>query len=60
MKRLTVSSLYRQTGRDAQVRHSRVPSVRLTGNWLARLGFTPGAKLTVRIDGNSLTLEVSR
>lgn len=65
MKRLTVSSLYRVSGRDAQARGSRVPAVRLTGHWLTRLGFAPGVKLNVRVEqnperGSALTLEVAR
>ena len=60
MKTLTVSSLHRASGPAHSVTHSRVPSVRLTGHWLARLGFTPGAKLTVRASGSALTLEVAR
>lgn len=60
MKTLTVSSLSRASGPAHRPRFQRVPSVRLTGQWLARLGFAPGAKLTVRAVGSVLTLEVAR
>jgi antitoxin component of MazEF toxin-antitoxin module len=55
MKRLTVSKLWRQSGRRGSV-----PHVRLTGHWLARLGFEPGSKVNVRVEGSSLVLEVAR
>ncbi|MEQ1862882.1 MAG: SymE family type I addiction module toxin [Chthoniobacteraceae bacterium] len=60
MKRLTVSSLYRQSGEGAQARGTRVPAVRLTGAWLARLGFTAGTKLNVRTVGPVLIMEIAR
>lgn len=55
MKRLTVSKLWRGTGRRGVV-----PHVRLTGAWLARLGFEPGSKINVRVEGSALVLEVAR
>jgi len=56
-KTLTVSSLYRQGGRDWQPSHERVPAVRLTGKWLAALGFIKGAKITCRYDNGALILQ---
>lgn len=55
MKRLTVSKLWRQSGRAGIV-----PHVRLTGHWLSRLGFTPGAKVNVRVVGSALIVEVAK
>ncbi len=60
MKTLTVSSLHRQSGHPCRPHHTRVPAVRLTGAWLAQLGFSPGARYTVRVEGSALTLEIAR
>lgn len=60
MKTVTVSTLHRASGPTHNVAHSRVPSIRLTGNWLAHLGFTPGVKLIIRTKSGALRLEVVR
>jgi hypothetical protein len=59
MKTLTVSSQLRQWGGIDRRREAIVPAVRLSGKWLARLGFAPGSKITVRVEGSTLRLEAA-
>jgi len=57
MKRLTVSKLWR----PGSIRGgANVPHVRLTGHWLTRVGFQPGAKINVRVQDSTIVLEVAR
>lgn len=56
MKTHTVSSLHRESGQGCMRRHTRVPAVRLTGKWLAALGFTAGVKIRVHATAGTLTL----
>ena len=46
MRTLTVSTLYRQPAR-ARGAVRRVPHIRLSGQWIERHGFTPGARVHV-------------
>jgi hypothetical protein len=56
MRTLTVSSLYREWGEQHQRRHCAVPSIRLNGVWLARLGIVPGQKIRVVTNGSIITI----
>lgn len=47
MRTLTVSTLYRQPRHPHGGRTQRVPHIRLSGQWLERHGFTPGARVHV-------------
>jgi hypothetical protein len=59
MKTRTVSKTFRQSGPDHRCTWTKVPAIRLTGKWLAHLGFAPGSKFTVRVEGSVLRLEVA-
>lgn len=61
MRKLTVSTLRRQWGAMHRNREACVPFIRMSGNWLAEAGFTPGQKINVAIveDGNRTLLNVS-
>jgi hypothetical protein len=48
---LTVSALHAGDGR------SEVPWLRLSGDWLRRAGFEPGAKYVVTVERGRLVLE---
>lgn len=52
MKTLTVSSLYQPRRRGG----ATAPHLRLTGRWLATAGFTPGARVLVRIEQGQLVI----
>ena len=56
MRTLTVSSLHREWGEPHCKKECVVPSIRLNGNWLAALGFTPGQKIRVITNGAIVTL----
>ena len=56
MKTRIVSKQFRQSGPDHRCTWTKVPAIRLTGKWLAQLGFEPGAKFTVRVEGSALVL----
>lgn len=51
---LTVSSIYRDT--DEKRRPRRVPHVRLSGDWLAAAGFTPGSRIAVTVSAGQLVI----
>jgi Toxin SymE, type I toxin-antitoxin system len=54
---LTVSSLYRQWGELHRKNECVVPTIRLTGKWLAAVGVVSGQKIRVRINGDIITIE---
>jgi hypothetical protein len=56
IRTLTVSRLYREWGELHRKRECTVPSVRLSGKWLAALGFEPGEKIRVITNGATITL----
>jgi hypothetical protein len=56
MRRLTVSALLRQWGPSHRRSEDVVPSIRLNGKWLAALGFAPGQKIRVLIDGATIII----
>lgn len=56
MRTLTVSRLYREWGELHQKRECTVPTIRLSGKWLAALGFEPGQKIRVITNGATITL----
>ena len=56
MRRLTVSTLRRQSGSLYRVRYDIVPAIRLNGNWLALAGFTPGEKIRVHVEASALVI----
>jgi antitoxin component of MazEF toxin-antitoxin module len=41
-------------------RYAKVPAIHLSGKWLAQLGFTPGARINVQVEGNTLILIPSK
>lgn len=48
MRTLTVSTLFRDTAQKGSIRRPRrVPNIRLSGDWLAALGFQPGSRIQV-------------
>jgi hypothetical protein len=53
---LTVSALYRQWGEEHRKGECVVPSIRLSGKWLAALGLAPGQKIRVVTNGSIITL----
>jgi hypothetical protein len=53
---LTVSSLYREWGRQHRKNQCVVPSIRLNGKWLATLGFVVGQKVGVVTNGTTITI----
>jgi hypothetical protein len=54
MRTLTVSRLYREWGEPHRKRECVVPSVRLSGKWLASLGIVPGQKIRVTTNGRAV------
>ena len=56
IRTLTVSRLYREWGEPHLKRECTVPSIRLSGNWLSRLGIAPGQKIRVATNGATITL----
>jgi hypothetical protein len=57
IRTLTVSSLHREWGEAHRKRECTVPSVRLTGKWLAALGIVPGQRVRVLTNGATITIE---
>ncbi len=57
MRKLTVSSLYRQWGERNRRNECVVPTIRLSGKWLAALGFMSGQKIRVITKGAIITIE---
>jgi hypothetical protein len=57
MRKLTVSTLRRQWGSVYRTRSDIVPALRLSGNWLAEAGFTPGQKVRVIVEERALKIE---
>ncbi len=53
MKTLTVTRLFRPLRWSTQF----VPFIRCSGKWLAAAGFTPGSKVTVRVENGALIIE---
>jgi type I toxin-antitoxin system toxin SymE len=53
---LTVSSLYRERGKQHRKKECIVPSIRLNGKWLAALGFVLEQKLSVVANGTMITI----
>jgi hypothetical protein len=57
MRILTVSSLYREWGELHRKNECVVPSIRLSGRWLAALGIVPGQRVRVVTNGATITIE---
>ena len=57
---LTVSTLFRRVTHTAHLssmtRNARVPHLRLTGQWLERAGFPPGARVAVHVVNGQLVI----
>jgi hypothetical protein len=53
---LTVSTLFRQWGEGHRKNECVVPSIRLSGKWLAALGLVTGQKIRVITNGSIITL----
>ena len=51
-KKIRKLKVYEASGRD----YKRVPQIRLTGEWLKRLGFNIGDEIEVRCDAGKLIL----
>jgi type I toxin-antitoxin system toxin SymE len=56
IRTLTVSRLYREWGELHRKRECTVPSIRLSGKWLSRLGIAPGQKIRVATNGATITI----
>jgi hypothetical protein len=56
MRKLTVSTLRRQWGAMHRNREACVPFIRMSGNWLAEAGFTPGQQVSVTIADRTLNI----
>jgi hypothetical protein len=56
IRTLTVSRLYREWGALHRKRECTVPSIRLSGKWLSRLGIAPGQKIRVVTNGAIISL----
>jgi hypothetical protein len=56
IRTLTVSRLYKEWGELHRKNECVVPSIRLTGKWLAALGIAPGQKIRVVTNGAIITL----
>ena len=56
IRTLTVSRLYREWGEPHLKRECTVPSIRLSGKWLSRLGIAPGQKICVATNGATIIL----
>jgi hypothetical protein len=56
IRTLTVSRLYREWGELHRKRECTVPSIRLSGKWLSRLGIAPGQEICAAINGATITL----
>ncbi len=59
MRTLTVSTLFRDTAQKGSIyrRPRRVPNIRLSGDWLAALGFTPGSRIAVQVSNGQLIIK---
>lgn len=57
-RELSVSRLYRLNARSVR-RSKRVAYMRLSGEWLERLGFLPGSRVVVVAEKGKLTLTLS-
>ncbi len=55
---IKVSTLWRITNRVRRGRESRVPFIRISGNWLATLGFTAETRVIIRGEPGQLTMTI--
>jgi hypothetical protein len=55
---LTVSAVYREWGVAHQRRHTFVPALRLSGDWLRVAGFKTGEKVQLHSEGGVITIRL--
>lgn len=61
MRTLTISTLFRDAAQKGSITGKvRVPHLRLTGRWLERAGFAPGARVHVVATANGQLVITTR